>query len=109
MGWDKGWKILYHGCALKNLIFSGGFIKKQYIGGNCLKRRAWTVCKFKGGLLKKRGVMFSKGGSWYPNTHYDYIKTKNIKKLAFSLKFVTIFPFLKGQNYWDFFYHSNMT
>ena len=62
MGWDKGWKILYHGCALKNLIFSGGFIKKQYIGGNCLKRRAWTVCKFKGGLLKKRGVMFLKGG-----------------------------------------------
>ena len=25
------------------------FTKKQYIGGNCLKRQAWTVCRFKGG------------------------------------------------------------
>ena len=23
--------------------------KKQYIGGNCLKRGAWAVCRFKGG------------------------------------------------------------
>ena len=25
------------------------FTKNQYIGGNCLKRQAWTVCRFKGG------------------------------------------------------------
>ena len=29
--------------------------------GNCLKLRAWTVCKFKeGGLVKKSGVVFLK-------------------------------------------------
>ena len=30
-------------------------MKNQYRGGNCLKRRAWTVCRFKGGLARKRG------------------------------------------------------
>ena len=25
------------------------FTKKPYIEGNCLKRQAWTVCRFKGG------------------------------------------------------------
>ena len=24
-------------------------MKNQYIGGNCLKKGAWTVCRFKGG------------------------------------------------------------
>ena len=28
--------------------------KKQYRGGDCLKRGAWTVCRFKGGLKRKR-------------------------------------------------------
>ena len=33
----------------------GGHTKKQYVavGGNCLKREAWTVCRFKGGGLAK--------------------------------------------------------
>ena len=42
------------GCSLKNLIFSGGFPKKQYIKGSYPKRGAWTVFRFKGGLAKKR-------------------------------------------------------
>ena len=34
----------------------GGHKKEQYIGRNCLKRGAWTVCRFKGGgLAKKEG------------------------------------------------------
>ena len=30
------------------------FTKNQYIGGNCLKRQAWTVCRFKGGRTWKK-------------------------------------------------------
>ena len=35
-------------------------MKKQYIGGNCLKA-AWTVADLRRGLVKKRGVVFSWG------------------------------------------------
>ena len=28
-------------------------MKNQYIGGNCLKGGAWTVCRFKRALAKK--------------------------------------------------------
>ena len=40
----------------------GGFTKNQYRGGNCLKRGAWTVCRFNGGLGEKEGVVFLMGG-----------------------------------------------
>ena len=36
-------------------------MKNQYIGGDCLKRGAWTVCRFKRGLARKqkgRGGIF---------------------------------------------------
>ena len=36
----------------------GGVTKKQYIVGNCLKRRHWTVCRFKRGSAKKRRAVF---------------------------------------------------
>ena len=36
-------------------------MKNQYIGGNCLKRGAWTVGRFKGGHGKKEGL-FLRGG-----------------------------------------------
>ena len=38
-------------------------MKNQYRGGDCLKRGAWTVCRFKEGLGKKEGegVVFEKG------------------------------------------------
>ena len=40
----------------QKIQFSSGFTKSQYIGGNCLKRVAWTVCSFKGvGAWQKRG------------------------------------------------------
>ena len=42
------WKIHFLGKG------GGGHKKKQYIGGNCLKRGAWTVCQFKGRELGKR-------------------------------------------------------
>ena len=47
----------------------GGVMKNQYIGGDCLKMRAWTVCWFKGGFARKRGWCFW-GGGWYTNAHY---------------------------------------
>ena len=40
------WKIHFLGKG-------GGSQKKQYVGGNCLKRGAWTVCRFKGAGLAK--------------------------------------------------------
>ena len=36
-------------------------MKNQYRGWDCLRRVAWTVCKFKGGLGKKHGVVFLRG------------------------------------------------
>ena len=41
---------------MKKLNIQGGSPKKQYRGGNCLKRGAWTFCRFSGwvgGLGKK--------------------------------------------------------
>ena len=47
---------LYHlWGSLKNPTFKWGFTKNQCKGGNCLKRWAWTVCKFKGGTWQERG------------------------------------------------------
>ena len=39
----------------------GGFTENQYRGGAYLKRGAWTVCQFKGGLGKKEGLVFLRG------------------------------------------------
>ena len=49
---------------MKNPTFRRGFARNQYRGGNCLKRGAWTVCRFKGGGLgkKERGGVFDGGG-----------------------------------------------
>ena len=43
-------------------------MKNQYIGGNCLKKGAWTVCRFKGGggLGEKEGVVFVFEGGLTP-------------------------------------------
>ena len=44
--------------SLKNPIFKWRLTKNQYIGRNCLKSGAWAVCRFKGGLVKKRRRCF---------------------------------------------------
>ena len=37
-------------------------MKNRYGRGNCLKREAWIVCRFKGrGLAEKEGVVFLRG------------------------------------------------
>ena len=50
----------------KNPIFrgGGGVYKKTIYRGNCLKKEkgeAWTVCRFKGGGLVKKGVFLKRG------------------------------------------------
>ena len=43
--------------------------KKQYVGGNCLKR---GLGQFAGGLATKRGEgVFEGGGRLIPDAHYD--------------------------------------
>ena len=37
------------------------------------KKEAWTVCRFKGSLPKKKGIVFLRG-AWYPNAHYVIYK-----------------------------------
>ena len=46
--------------------FLGGEGFTKIGGGDCLKRGAWTVCRFKVGVWQERG----KGECWYPNAHY---------------------------------------
>ena len=42
--------------------------EKPICRGNCLKRGAWTVCRFKGDLAKKRERVFLRQREgWYPN------------------------------------------
>ena len=67
---------------MKNFYVLGVHWKIQLLGGDsqknniegrlgdCLKRGAWTVCRFKGGLGKKEGVGVFEGG-WYPNVCYE--------------------------------------
>ena len=49
------------GVHWKIRILVRGFTKKQYREGDCPKRGAWTICKFKRGLGKKEGVVFLRG------------------------------------------------
>ena len=60
-----------YGGSLKNPIFRGRFTKNEYIGKNCRKRGALKVCGFKGGLVKKRWVVFlsGKGGGVDTSMH----------------------------------------
>ena len=46
----------------------GEFMRNQYREGECLKRGAWIVCRFKGGLGKKEGgwcFWVRGGGGWF--------------------------------------------
>ena len=62
---DKIRLILILCSLLENPFFEGRRTpqKKQYIRGHCLKRGAWTVCRFKGGGLDKKIGQCTLGGS----------------------------------------------
>ena len=60
--------------------FSGRFTKKQYVGGNCLKREAWIVCRFKaGGAWQKRGGWCFEGALIPQCTLWGLSKSDNKK------------------------------
>ena len=67
MGWRmKNFNIL--GVHRKIWVLRGGGHKRPIYRWDCLKREAWTVCRFKGGWQERGGGVFE-GGS-YPNAHY---------------------------------------
>ena len=77
------WKIWFLGEG-------GGLTKKQCIGGNCLKRGAWTVCRFKG-----LGELGEKRGWWC------WIE-KNVEYLGWNLnefKILSRISFTKTVNF----------
>ena len=65
------------------------FTKNRYRRDDCLKSGAWKVCRFKGGLGKKRGGGVFEGGGrgegWYPDAHYDKILPSFITVYLFSV------------------------
>ena len=56
MRWVEGKKLILWG-SLKNLIFRRDSGKK-YLGGDYLKKGAWTVCRLKGCGKKEVGGVF---------------------------------------------------
>ena len=68
------WKIRFLGW---------GFTKNQYIEGisDCLKMEeggAWTLCRFKRRLGKRKGVVFLRGDR-YPNASYERFGTSPLE------------------------------
>ena len=49
-----GWKTNIFGFTEK-CGFKGGVHEKPIYRGDCLKSGVWTICRFKGGLVKNRG------------------------------------------------------
>ena len=71
-----------------NFKLGGGFTKKQYRGGDCLKRGAWTVWKFKeeGVWQEREGGVFE-GGCWYPDAHYGlFVLSSKMTNFVYFLK-----------------------
>ena len=62
----KNW---YFGGSPKSPIFRGS-LQKVNMEGGLPKKGAWTVCRFKEGLVRKRGGMVLSGG-WHPNAHHE--------------------------------------
>ena len=68
-------------------------MKNQYRGGDCLKRGAWTVCRFKGSLARKRRWCFGEGvdtpmhimGWMYINLEDIKQTQKSCKKFIFNI------------------------
>ena len=63
---------------MKNQYRGGGLPKKGgWVGGG-----AWIVCRFKGGLARKRGVVFLRGVDIL--MHTMYLLTRNIISVLFQ-------------------------
>ena len=78
MGWRmKNFNIL--GVHRKIQVLGGGH-KKPIYRGHCLKRGPWKTCRFTGGLGKKEGVVFLKGGLIPQCTLWNTATCKSYKK-----------------------------
>ena len=68
-------------------------------GGRFLKKRAWTICKFKGGLSRKEedGVFLGEGGDTPINT-MSFKKKKFIKRTIYKLHALHLINFQKKMN-----------
>ena len=76
------WKIWFLGGA--------GFLKNQYIGRNCLKRRG--LGQFPD--LRGGGELGKKEGGWYPNAHY--VQCHMLGSLSLIMSFKRSFVRLKS-------------
>ena len=68
--------LIFWGFTEKSNFQGEGFTKTNIEMGDCLKRWAWTVFRFKGGLARKRGMVFLRGEGlilqctlWHKHTH----------------------------------------
>ena len=48
-------KLSYYRISLKSQSFRGGVHEKPIYRGQLPEKGGWTVCRFKGGLAKRRG------------------------------------------------------
>ena len=84
------------------MVLKEGFTKNQYRGG-LPKRGAWKVCRFKGGLARKRGGVFEGRGGGGVDTpihnmyylkgwHFDFFQKKSRwkQKIRAGKKYVYI-------------------
>ena len=71
----KDEKLWYFRGSLKNLYFRD-VSSKTNIQGRLPKKGTWTFCRFKRGEIgKNEGVVILWGGAWYPNAHYENLKS----------------------------------
>ena len=95
------------------IIFLRGFHEKPlYIRENCLKRGAWRVCRFKGGLAKKReGGVFEIGGGGQNKKHriwpklFEFVEIWYLK--VFLVLTVTETSIATTSYSFNFFFWSN--
>ena len=73
----KNFNIL--GVQWKIWLLGGEFTKNNIAGGDCLKKEGLNSFKIErgggGGLARKRGVVFLRGG-WYSDAHYEFKKSE---------------------------------
>ena len=86
-------KALIFWIFTKNPTFRGVFTKNQYRGGRLNGGGAWTVCWFKGGLVRRRGGTFEGEGLitqctqyfMFMNTFLIFFSCFSLTKMYFSL------------------------
>ena len=77
----KNFNIL--GVHRKIQVLGGGH-KKPIYREHCLKRGPWKTCRFTGGLGKKEGVVFLKGGVDTPMHTMEYCNMQKLQKRKFK-------------------------